>query len=230
MQVTGGGFDQCYNAQAAVAAGSLLVVATDVVQAPNDKQQVEPMLEKIEALPAELGKVENLLADTVRKGRRRTGDRDGPPTASSAAELAIRGDALGAEGSAVRRGDGPQAEDARRPCALRPAQTDAGTGVRHHQVRARIPSTFTARARECSRRVESRDHGLESESDVRPRHGMSSARRLAQKAGAARKALSRRRMARPQRPGSRSAHVNDALGPRFDSLPPDAIKFSPTGR
>src|ERR1700722_17907403 len=64
MPVAGGGFDQCYNAQAAVAAGSLLVVAVDVVQAPNDKQQVEPMLEKIEALPEELGEVENLLADT----------------------------------------------------------------------------------------------------------------------------------------------------------------------
>jgi transposase len=64
MPVAGGGFDQCYNAQAAVAAGSLLVVATDVVQAPNDKQQVEPMLEKIEALPEALGEVENLLADT----------------------------------------------------------------------------------------------------------------------------------------------------------------------
>jgi transposase len=64
MPVAGGGFDQCYNAQAAVAAGSLLVVATDVVQAPNDKQQVEPVLEKIGALPEALGKVEHLLADT----------------------------------------------------------------------------------------------------------------------------------------------------------------------
>src|SRR5215213_7062715 len=36
MPVAGGGFEQCYNAQAVVAAGSLLVVATDVVQAPND--------------------------------------------------------------------------------------------------------------------------------------------------------------------------------------------------
>jgi transposase len=64
MPVAGGGFEQCYNAQAAVAAGSMLVVAVDVVQAPNDKQQVEPMLEKIGALPEALGKVENLLADT----------------------------------------------------------------------------------------------------------------------------------------------------------------------
>jgi transposase len=64
MPVAGGGFDQCYNAQAAVAAGSLLVVATDVVQAANDKNQVEPMLEKIDALPEILGEVEHLLADT----------------------------------------------------------------------------------------------------------------------------------------------------------------------
>ena len=64
MPVAGGGFDQCYNAQAAVAAGSLLVVASDVVQAPNDKQQIEPTLEKLGALPDALGDVESLLADT----------------------------------------------------------------------------------------------------------------------------------------------------------------------
>ena len=64
MPVAGGGFDQCYNAQAAVAAGSMLVVATDVVQAPNDKQQIAPTLEKLGALPDALGDVENLLADT----------------------------------------------------------------------------------------------------------------------------------------------------------------------
>lgn len=64
MPVAGGGFDQCYNAQAAVAAGSLLVIAADVVQAPNDKQQIEPMLNQIGALPDELGEVRTLLADT----------------------------------------------------------------------------------------------------------------------------------------------------------------------
>ena len=63
MPVAGGGFDQCYNAQAAVAAGSLLVVAADVVQAPNDKQQLEPMLHELAALPAEIGKPDTLLAD-----------------------------------------------------------------------------------------------------------------------------------------------------------------------
>src|SRR6201982_3447051 len=63
MPVPGGGFEPCYNAQAAVAAGSLLVVAADVTQAPNDKQQLEPKLDKIAALPDELSKAEALLAD-----------------------------------------------------------------------------------------------------------------------------------------------------------------------
>ena len=63
MPVAGGGFDQCYNAQAVVAAGSLLVVASTVSQAPNDKQQLEPMLDKVEALAEQLGKPECLLAD-----------------------------------------------------------------------------------------------------------------------------------------------------------------------
>lgn len=64
MPVAGGGFEQCYNAQAAVAAGSLLVVAVDVTQAPNDKQQVEPMLGKLGVLSGEFGKPGVLLADT----------------------------------------------------------------------------------------------------------------------------------------------------------------------
>jgi hypothetical protein len=64
MPVAGGGFEQCYNAQAAVAAGSLLVVAADVCQATNDKQQLAPMLGKLAALPVDLGQPETLLADT----------------------------------------------------------------------------------------------------------------------------------------------------------------------
>ena len=56
-------FDQCYNAQAVVAEGSLLVVASGVAQAPNDKQQLEPMLAKTSALPEELGQTETMLAD-----------------------------------------------------------------------------------------------------------------------------------------------------------------------
>jgi transposase len=64
MPVAGGGFDQCYNAQALVAAGDMLVLATQVTQAANDKQQIEPILDKIGILPADLGVAETLLADT----------------------------------------------------------------------------------------------------------------------------------------------------------------------
>lgn len=59
-----GGFEQAYNAQAAVATGSLLVVATDVVQAANDKEQLVPTLAALAALPEALGKPEAMLADT----------------------------------------------------------------------------------------------------------------------------------------------------------------------
>jgi len=63
MPVAGGGFEQCYNAQAVVATDSLLVIGADVTQAPNDKQQLEPMLDKIAELPDALGEVGELLAD-----------------------------------------------------------------------------------------------------------------------------------------------------------------------
>jgi len=63
MPVAGGGFEQCYNAQAAVAADSLLVVSTNVVQAANDKQQLAPMVQQLKTLPEEIGKPETLLAD-----------------------------------------------------------------------------------------------------------------------------------------------------------------------
>jgi len=64
MPVAGGGFDQCYNAQATVAAESLLVVCAHVTQAANDKQQIQPALDKLDALPDELGAATTLLADT----------------------------------------------------------------------------------------------------------------------------------------------------------------------
>lgn len=64
MPVAGGGFDQSYNAQAAVATGSLLVIATTVTQAANDKRQIAPMLDELQALPEELGRTQILLADS----------------------------------------------------------------------------------------------------------------------------------------------------------------------
>lgn len=42
----GAGFEQCYNAQAAVDKGNQIVVAAYVTQAGNDKQQLEPLVER----------------------------------------------------------------------------------------------------------------------------------------------------------------------------------------
>ena len=51
---TGGGFEQCYNAQAVVDAEAQIIVAAEVTQAPNDKQQLIPMVEATEAETGEL--------------------------------------------------------------------------------------------------------------------------------------------------------------------------------
>jgi transposase len=58
------GFEQCYNAQAAVDTQTMLIVHPGLTQAGNDKQQVEPMLKPLADLPEALGRVETLLADT----------------------------------------------------------------------------------------------------------------------------------------------------------------------
>lgn len=64
MKVAGGGFEQCYNAQALVDNESMLVMAPHVTQAGNDKEQVVPMLAKLQALPEELNQPEKFLADS----------------------------------------------------------------------------------------------------------------------------------------------------------------------
>ena len=63
MPATGKGFDQSYNAQAAVDTESMLIVATGMAQVATDKQQVEPMLAVLAGLPGALGSVESLLTD-----------------------------------------------------------------------------------------------------------------------------------------------------------------------
>ncbi|MCH9828009.1 MAG: transposase, partial [Gammaproteobacteria bacterium] len=51
----GSDFVQGYNAQAAVDAASMLILAYDCVQATNDKQQLTPMLDPLKALPQQIG-------------------------------------------------------------------------------------------------------------------------------------------------------------------------------
>lgn len=62
MKVAGGGFEQCYNAQAAVDTESMLI--PHVTQAGNDKEQVEPTLAALQSLPEGLNPTQRLLADT----------------------------------------------------------------------------------------------------------------------------------------------------------------------
>jgi hypothetical protein len=108
MPVAGGGFEQCYNAQAAVAAGSMLVVAVDVVQAPNDKQQLEPMLSKI-GLTRRIGRSRNAVGGhglfqhsecrSLREDGDRTADCHRASTASSSVARTLRDDAARARKS-----------------------------------------------------------------------------------------------------------------------------------
>jgi len=57
---TGSGFEQCYNAQAAVDQDSMLIVGQHLTDSSNDKRQLIPALN---AIPAEIGKVKNAAAD-----------------------------------------------------------------------------------------------------------------------------------------------------------------------
>jgi len=56
-------FEQSYNAQAGVDVGSHMIVNEHVSQACNDKEEFEPALSEIRALPEALGKVKKILAD-----------------------------------------------------------------------------------------------------------------------------------------------------------------------
>jgi hypothetical protein len=64
MPVSGGGFEQSFNAQAVVDTESMLILATHVTQATNDKEQIEPMLERVQANPVGLNQPQTWLADT----------------------------------------------------------------------------------------------------------------------------------------------------------------------
>jgi transposase len=64
MPVSGGGFEQSYNAQAVVDTESMLILAPHVTQATNDKEQIAPMLAKVQANPEGLNQPATWLADT----------------------------------------------------------------------------------------------------------------------------------------------------------------------
>ena len=63
MPVSGAGFEQSYNAQAGVDTETMMVITAHVSQACNDKREVVPTLEQIQALPSLLGQVHTLITD-----------------------------------------------------------------------------------------------------------------------------------------------------------------------
>jgi transposase len=63
MPVSDGGFEQSYNAQAAVDTDSMLVVEQHVSQCANDKHEVAPTLDNLAAVAEQIGKPAALLAD-----------------------------------------------------------------------------------------------------------------------------------------------------------------------
>ena len=63
MPTSGGGFGQCYNAQASVDTETMLIVGQHLSQNSNDKRELTPALESLTVLPKSLGTVDSLLAD-----------------------------------------------------------------------------------------------------------------------------------------------------------------------
>ena len=64
MPVSGGGFEQAYNAQASVDIDTMLIVGNHLSQNPNDKQELEPALEQLNQLPETIGKVNRAALDS----------------------------------------------------------------------------------------------------------------------------------------------------------------------
>ncbi len=64
MPVSGGGFEQCYNAHAAVDVETMLIVEQHVSQSTNDKGEVSAALDKLAEVSEVIGSAQALLADT----------------------------------------------------------------------------------------------------------------------------------------------------------------------
>jgi transposase len=64
MKVSNKGWDQCANAQAAVDSHKQIIVACDVTNQTNDKQQFEPMLEKAQRNIGEDKRIKAVSSDT----------------------------------------------------------------------------------------------------------------------------------------------------------------------
>ena len=64
MPISGGGFGQCYNAQACVDIDSMLIVTNHLTIHTNDKKEIIPTIDNIKKLPEGIADIKDLLADT----------------------------------------------------------------------------------------------------------------------------------------------------------------------
>jgi transposase len=88
---SGGSFEQCYNFQATVEVGTMLIVGGHITDAPNDKEQLQPILESISPV---VGQVENLLVDNgyySEKAVTEVESGDGNPTVYAAVKRTPHG-------------------------------------------------------------------------------------------------------------------------------------------
>ncbi len=132
---TAGGFEQAYNAQANVDTETHLIVATHVTDHPNDKQEIGPALERLDALPEALGAVDALL------GRHRLSQPREP--------RALRGRRHRSLHPRARQGHNPPLAErlADDPPALQGQPTPAEATAHRLRTRAARPARPSARPR-----------------------------------------------------------------------------------
>ena len=155
MPVSGGGFEQSYNAQAAVDDQTMLVVATGVSQAPNDKEQVLPMLETLQAQAAALGPIEALVADTGYCSEKNVEAcevlgithlhcRRSGKSPSGLAAATYRAGSAG-RGCHPDAGHDASTEDTSGSRYLPTPQANGSTGLWHHQIGDGLPAVLITR-------------------------------------------------------------------------------------
>ena len=179
MPVSGGGFEQCYNAQALVDNDSLLIVAVHVTPNANDKKELKPALAALHALPESLGRPQELLADNGYFSGANVElcsehavlpyiavEAGSPPLA---AERTL--ERTGATRGRRRCGGADEipVEDPGGSSHLRATQSCPRARLWDHQIGDGLCAVLSPRSGGGRRGVDSGQHRLESEKNVQPR-------------------------------------------------------------
>ena len=160
MSVSGGGFEQCYNAQAGVDTHTMLVVTTTLTQAPNDKQQVQPMLKVLQEQAAKHGTATPLIAGAGYCSEKNVVACNEAKNINRTGAAFYR--ACAVEGSCnTDAGDESPIDNAGRPSGLRSSQANDGAGHWLHQISDGFQAVLTARIAQNNWRVASGLSGVE---------------------------------------------------------------------